>query len=75
MLLVYLGLIWVYSLCLKISSSAPWLLLSVNMIWELMGCQPVPKALINKAHVPPWHIKTEAVKVQQGAFLPFVMHG
>lgn len=51
MLLVYLGVIWAYSLCLKISSNASWLLLSLNVISELMGRQHVPKPLISKAHV------------------------
>lgn len=51
MLLVCLEVIWVYSLCLKISSNASWLLLSVNVILELMGCQHVPKPLISRASV------------------------
>lgn len=50
-LLVCLEVIWVYSLCLKISSNASWLLLSVNVILELMGCQHVPKPLISQARV------------------------
>jgi len=36
---------------LKISSNASWLLLSVNVILELMGCQHVPKPLISRASV------------------------
>lgn len=51
MLLVYLGVIWAYSLCLKISSNASWLLLSISVILELMGCQHVPKPLISRARV------------------------
>lgn len=51
MLLVYLGVILAYSVCLKISSNAPWLLLSISVILELMGCQHVPKPLISRARV------------------------
>ena len=49
MLLVYLGVIWAYSLCFNISSNASWLLLSITVILELMGCQHVPKPLISTA--------------------------